>query len=278
MIVQKRAPWEAFQPVAELEFMPFRDAGRGYSDFNLSIQDCLWGIWKAMQHGLLDMNEFNVEDYEFYEKVENGDWNWITPGFIAFASPVEPQWPKKVAAGMLCDNSSQRIRNEALEAQRPIRRYSANCPHRSSIVSITSRHEASSSSFALTTCSTTSNISWRGASDTRSSTSMTARTQQMRSCASSLISQMKSSRKAGLSQYTCVFSAPISSKQQSANQNSLFVSYGIMCSAKRALGEQAPSLGHISFGNMVLRLTKQSPLCVLSDQGVSWVRNNNTCM
>lgn len=105
MIVQKKAPWEAFQPVAELEFMPFRDAGRGYSDFNLSIQDCLWGIWKAMQHGLLDMNEFNVEDYEFYEKVENGDWNWITPGFIAFASPVEPQWPKKVA-GMLGENST----------------------------------------------------------------------------------------------------------------------------------------------------------------------------
>ncbi|EJD00840.1 phosphatases II [Fomitiporia mediterranea MF3/22] len=89
MIVQKKAPWEAFQPLAELEFRPFRDAGRGFSDFNLSIQDCLWGMWKAMQNGLCDMNEFDVEDYEFYEKVENGDWNWITPGFIAFASPVE---------------------------------------------------------------------------------------------------------------------------------------------------------------------------------------------
>ena len=106
MIVLKKAPWEAFQPVAELEFMPFRDAGRGHSDFNLSIQDCLWGMWKGMQHGLLDMNEFNVEDYEFYEKVENGDWNWITPGFIAFASPVEPQWSKKVAAGLVHDSTS----------------------------------------------------------------------------------------------------------------------------------------------------------------------------
>ncbi|TDL29089.1 phosphatases II [Rickenella mellea] len=97
MIVQRRAPWEAFHPIAELEFMPFRDAGRGHSDFNLSIQDCLWGIWKAMQNGLCDMNEFSVEDYEFYEKVENGDWNWITPGFIAFASPVEAAWVKKNA-------------------------------------------------------------------------------------------------------------------------------------------------------------------------------------
>jgi cell division cycle 14 len=35
-----------------------------------------------------------VDDYEFYEKVENGDWNWLTPNFIAFASPVEPEWIK----------------------------------------------------------------------------------------------------------------------------------------------------------------------------------------
>lgn len=95
MIVQRRAPWEAFHPVAELEFMPFRDAGRGPSDFNLNIQDCLWGTWKAMQNGLCDMNEFSVEDYEYYEKVENGDWNWITPNFIAFASPVDTNWIKR---------------------------------------------------------------------------------------------------------------------------------------------------------------------------------------
>lgn len=95
MIVQQRPPWEAFHPIAELEFMPFRDAGRGRSDFNLSIQDCLWGIYKAMQNGLCDMNEFDVEDYEYYEKVENGDWNWLTPNFIAFASPVDPTWIKR---------------------------------------------------------------------------------------------------------------------------------------------------------------------------------------
>ncbi|KAH8830599.1 tyrosine protein phosphatase [Flagelloscypha sp. PMI_526] len=94
LIVGQRAPWEAFQPLAEMEFMPFRDAGRALSDFNLSIQDCLWGFWKAMQNQLIDMNKFNVDDYEFYEKVENGDWNWLTPNFIAFASPVEPEWIK----------------------------------------------------------------------------------------------------------------------------------------------------------------------------------------
>jgi cell division cycle 14 len=99
MIVQRRAPWEAFHPIAEMEFMPFRDAGRGPSDFSLNIQDCLWGIWKAMQNGLCDMNEFSVEDYEYYEKVENGDWNWITPNFIAFASPLDSNWIKREKEG-----------------------------------------------------------------------------------------------------------------------------------------------------------------------------------
>lgn len=92
--MQQRAPWEAFQPIAELEFMPFRDAGRGRSDFNLSIQDCLWGMYKAMQNGLCDLNEFDINEYEFYEKVENGDWNWISPHFIALASPMDPAWIK----------------------------------------------------------------------------------------------------------------------------------------------------------------------------------------
>jgi cell division cycle 14 len=74
--------------------MPFRDAGRGRSDFNLSIQDCLWGMYKAMQNGLCDLNEFDIREYEFYEKVENGDWNWISPHFIALASPMDPAWIK----------------------------------------------------------------------------------------------------------------------------------------------------------------------------------------
>lgn len=74
--------------------MPFRDAGRGRSDFNLSIQDCLWGMYKAMQNGLCDLNEFDISEYEFYEKVENGDWNWVSPHFIALASPMDPAWIK----------------------------------------------------------------------------------------------------------------------------------------------------------------------------------------
>ena len=89
--------------------MPFRDAGRGRSDFDLSIHDCLWGFWKAQRNGLINMNDFSVNEYEYYEKVENGDWNWITPGFLAFASPSDPVWlrQKKNAASPEAPTSSR---------------------------------------------------------------------------------------------------------------------------------------------------------------------------
>lgn len=114
--------------------MPFRDAGRGPSDFNLSIQDCLWGIWKAMQNGLCDMNEFNVEDYEFYEKVENGDWNWLTPNFIAFASPVDTNWIKRekeakesAKSGTSASGSLSSSTNTKLALQRKLPTPYLNC-------------------------------------------------------------------------------------------------------------------------------------------------------
>jgi len=34
--------------------------------------------------------------YEKYERVENGDFNWVTKDFIAFASPSEPEFIKKL--------------------------------------------------------------------------------------------------------------------------------------------------------------------------------------
>jgi cell division cycle 14 len=120
MIVLRRAPWDAFYPIAEMEFMPFRDAGRGRSDFNLSIQDCLWGMWKAMNNGLCNMNDFNVEEYEYYEKVENGDWNWLTPNFIAFASPMDPAWVRRHAgAGPSSGSSKVQTTNTALQRKLP---------------------------------------------------------------------------------------------------------------------------------------------------------------
>lgn len=83
----------------QLEFQPFRDAGYGRADFNLSIQDILYGVHKAMQCGLLDLTIFNLDEYEYYEQVAHGDWNWLTPNFIAFASPNDREYVAALRAG-----------------------------------------------------------------------------------------------------------------------------------------------------------------------------------
>jgi cell division cycle 14 len=41
-----------------------------------------------MKLGWYNPKTFKVKDYEEYERVDNGDLNWIIPGkFIAFSSP-----------------------------------------------------------------------------------------------------------------------------------------------------------------------------------------------
>ncbi|XP_047237287.1 dual specificity protein phosphatase CDC14B isoform X4 [Girardinichthys multiradiatus] len=69
-------------------YIPFRDASFGTCMYNLDILDCLRGVHKALQYGWLDFSNFDVEEYEHYERAENGDFNWIIPGkFLAFSGP-----------------------------------------------------------------------------------------------------------------------------------------------------------------------------------------------
>ncbi|XP_028852792.1 dual specificity protein phosphatase CDC14B isoform X4 [Denticeps clupeoides] len=69
-------------------YLPFRDASFGTCMYNLNILDCLRAIQKALQFGWLDFSQFDVEEYEHYERAENGDFNWIIPGkFLAFSGP-----------------------------------------------------------------------------------------------------------------------------------------------------------------------------------------------
>ena len=67
--------------------MPFRDAGYSQADYSLTIQDVVYGVWKAKEENLVTLKEFCLEDYEKFERVDMGDFNWITPDFLAFASP-----------------------------------------------------------------------------------------------------------------------------------------------------------------------------------------------
>ncbi|XP_030323911.1 dual specificity protein phosphatase CDC14B [Calypte anna] len=76
------------------KFIPFlviihyRDASFGTCSFHLTLLDCFHAINKALQYGFLDFNTFDVNEYEHYERAENGDFNWIIPNkFIAFSGP-----------------------------------------------------------------------------------------------------------------------------------------------------------------------------------------------
>ncbi|KAJ8383345.1 hypothetical protein AAFF_G00222050 [Aldrovandia affinis] len=57
-----------------------RDASVGNSTYSLTVLHCLQGIRKALQYGFFDFETFN--------RVENGDLNWIIPEkLLAFSGP-----------------------------------------------------------------------------------------------------------------------------------------------------------------------------------------------
>ncbi|XP_073675059.1 dual specificity protein phosphatase CDC14B isoform X3 [Garra rufa] len=86
----QKTPEEAYSLLVSqnASYLPFRDASFGTCMYNLNILDCLRAVHKALQFGWLDFSKFNVEEYEHYERAENGDFNWILPGkFLAFSGP-----------------------------------------------------------------------------------------------------------------------------------------------------------------------------------------------
>lgn len=91
VLIQSWPPHLALAPIAQADppFMPFRDAGYSTADFILTIQDVVYGCYKAKERGFLDLRHFNLDEYEQYEKVDQGDFNELPPHYIAFASPQQ---------------------------------------------------------------------------------------------------------------------------------------------------------------------------------------------
>ncbi|KAF1962216.1 phosphatases II [Byssothecium circinans] len=89
VLIQSWPPHLALAPIAQMDppCMPFRDAGYSQADYVLNIQDVIYGVWKAKEEGLCGLKDFCLEEYEKYERVDMGDFNWVTPDFLAFASP-----------------------------------------------------------------------------------------------------------------------------------------------------------------------------------------------
>ena len=81
--------YEKFRPYHAL-FRHYRDASKGECFYNCTLLHVLQGLEYVVKFGWYDFKTFNVKEYEYYERVENGDLNWIIPGkFVAFMGPIE---------------------------------------------------------------------------------------------------------------------------------------------------------------------------------------------
>ncbi|XP_037071043.1 dual specificity protein phosphatase CDC14AB-like [Pollicipes pollicipes] len=91
VIYLNRTPEEAYRPLVggtNPPLLGFRDAAFGPSTFSLTLLDCLNGVHKAIKFRFFDFDDFDVDEYEHYEKVQNGDFNWLVPDkFLAFCGP-----------------------------------------------------------------------------------------------------------------------------------------------------------------------------------------------
>ncbi|BFF95696.1 uncharacterized protein DMAD_13044 [Drosophila madeirensis] len=91
IIYLNKTPLEAYRPLVSGEipaYTRFCDASYGPSSFKISLLDCLNAVHKGLQAGFFNFDDFDAEEYEYFERVENGDFNWIVPQkFIAFCGP-----------------------------------------------------------------------------------------------------------------------------------------------------------------------------------------------
>ncbi|XP_063687151.1 dual specificity protein phosphatase CDC14C-like isoform X2 [Bolinopsis microptera] len=91
VIYLNKTPEEAFAPFRNgkgHQFYAFRDASYGACTYKLTVQHVIAGCYKAFKSKFLDFTTFDVDEYEHYESVENGDFNWVVPNkFLAFSGP-----------------------------------------------------------------------------------------------------------------------------------------------------------------------------------------------
>ncbi|XP_053682398.1 uncharacterized protein LOC128732944 isoform X2 [Sabethes cyaneus] len=92
VIYLKRTPDEALKPLTSgcnvLTYIKFCDASYVYSGYRISLYDCIHAVAKALEAGFFNFDDFDSQQYEHFERVENGDFNWIVPDkFLAFCGP-----------------------------------------------------------------------------------------------------------------------------------------------------------------------------------------------
>ena len=91
ILLQNWAPHQVLQPIAQITppLQAFRDAGYSSADYEITIQDVVYAMWRAKERGMIDLAKFDLDEYEQYERVDQGDFNVMSKDFIAFASPQQ---------------------------------------------------------------------------------------------------------------------------------------------------------------------------------------------
>ena len=70
-------------------FVAYRDASYGNCTYKCELKHCLRGVEHAIKAKLFNLATFDIKNYEFYEKIQNGDMNWIIPNkILAFSTPL----------------------------------------------------------------------------------------------------------------------------------------------------------------------------------------------
>eukprot|EP00191_Tetraselmis_sp_GSL018_P004509 CAMPEP_0177596176 /NCGR_PEP_ID=MMETSP0419_2-20121207/10863_1 /TAXON_ID=582737 /ORGANISM="Tetraselmis sp., Strain GSL018" /LENGTH=223 /DNA_ID=CAMNT_0019087911 /DNA_START=730 /DNA_END=1401 /DNA_ORIENTATION=+ len=72
VMILGRSADEAMRPLERFKpFVPFRDASCGVSTFHLTVEDCLKGMQRARDAGIISFtnNTFDVQEYLYYEQV-----------------------------------------------------------------------------------------------------------------------------------------------------------------------------------------------------------------
>mmetsp|Transcript_25111 Transcript_25111/g.56686 ORF Transcript_25111/g.56686 Transcript_25111/m.56686 type:complete len:446 (-) Transcript_25111:48-1385(-) len=82
--------WAPFEFSNAAPFIPFHEASFEADEFNLVPIDVLQGLYKAKQNGLLRLDDFDVEWYDYCDHPNHADLHEIVPGkFVAFKGPKQ---------------------------------------------------------------------------------------------------------------------------------------------------------------------------------------------
>ncbi|KAF5280135.1 hypothetical protein FQA39_LY18137 [Lamprigera yunnana] len=71
-------------------FKQFVDASQSVSHYTINLLNCFNAIHKALEFNFFNFSDFDVVEYDTYDKLQNGDMNWLLPRkFLAFIGPTD---------------------------------------------------------------------------------------------------------------------------------------------------------------------------------------------